>query len=109
MDEEFLNLLAHFSEALQAVTLDFQRIKDQTYQLYKEKEELILENQRLRKILFTKQEMTVEGGQEEKLSTGYANLAYLYQEGFHICHLNFAQKRRGDCLFCQKLLAGSER
>lgn len=109
MDEEFLNLLAHFSESLQAITLDFQKIKDQTYQLYKDKEELILENQQLKKILFSQQKRQMEEVQEPQLGTGYANLAYLYQDGFHICHLNFAQRRRGDCLFCQKLLAGSER
>ncbi len=109
MDEEILNLLAHFRESLQALTLDFQKIKDTTYHLYKEKEELARENENLRKLLFTREEVQVKEGQPQQLGAGYANLARLYEEGFHICHLNFAEKRRGDCLFCQKLLEGPEK
>lgn len=108
MDEEILNQLAHFRESLQAITQDFQKIKDTAYQLYKEKEDLLLENEHLRKLLFAKEEAK-EKETQPQVGAGLKNLARLYEEGFHVCHINFAEKRRGDCLFCQKLLESSER
>ncbi|AZR74418.1 DNA replication initiation control protein YabA [Anoxybacter fermentans] len=107
MDEEILSLLANFWESLQALTLEFQRLKDTTYQLYKKNEELKRENENLKKLLFAKGEAKGKEAQPQ-VGAGYANLARLYDEGFHICHLNFAEKRHGDCLFCQKLLEGPE-
>ena len=111
MDEEILSLLASFWESLQTLTLEFQEIKDATYELYKENEDLRKENENLKKLLFSKKMQTNNNESEdvpEEVGAGYANLARLYEEGFHICHLNFAEKRHGDCLFCQKILEGPE-
>lgn len=39
-----------------------------------------------------------EGGSED------STLLRLYNEGFHICNVKFAQVREGECLFCLGLL-----
>ncbi len=46
----------------------------------------------------------------EKLSTerirgeGFESLSQLYDEGYHICHDYFAQRREEPCLFCLSFL-----
>lgn len=108
MDEEILNLLAQFREQLQVLTSDFQRMKDVVFALYKENKDLMEENENLKKLLFEKEGVKAKEN-PQKVGAAYANLARLYDEGFHICHLNFAEKRRGDCLFCRKFLEGPDR
>ena len=94
MEQDILAALAHFQERIKDISMRFQELRDITYELYKENEKLKEENEELKELLFDKQ----QGGE------AYSNLHHLYNEGFHICHLSFGEKREHDCLFCTQLL-----
>ncbi|MGM0502185.1 MAG: initiation control protein YabA [Bacillota bacterium] len=99
--EEIIGLLAHFQEQLQGMNNDFQKIKDQVYDLYKENKNLKEENNNLKKLLF--EDKNDDARKELKIEQ-HDDLAQLYEEGFHICHFNFGESREGDCLFCMGVL-----
>lgn len=96
MDKEILSALAYFQEEIEELSLKFQKLKDVTYNLYKENRALEEENRELKALVFN-QEVTGEA---------HTNLTELYNEGYHICHFSFGERRKGDCLFCQQLLEG---
>ncbi len=104
--EEILSLLAHFQEELQALNNEFKQVKNKVYKVYKEKEDLEKENRKLKKLLFNNGEVGSKPEQKtsKEVLKSYNNLSKLYEEGFHICHFNFGEKRDGNCLFCKSLL-----
>ena len=93
-EQDILAVLAHFQERIKDISMRFQDLRDITYELYKENGQLKEENEELKQLLFDKQN---DG-------KAYSNLNHLYNEGFHICHLSFGDKREHDCLFCIQLL-----
>lgn len=101
MDDEILSSLAYFQEEIEEISMKFQKLKDVTYELYKENEALKEENKELKKLVFQEDKKEDESHPQGK---GYSNLINLYKEGYHICHLSFGERRKGDCLFCLQLI-----
>jgi len=102
MDEELLSALAHFQEEIERLSQQFKDLQSKTYDLYKENKRLRQENEELRELALKKQD--VEGRDADFSPQAAEYLSHLYEESYHICPLNFGEKRERDCLFCRELL-----
>ncbi|WP_274308703.1 DNA replication initiation control protein YabA [Solibacillus daqui] len=112
-DRNFLDTVMEFEQQLESMQQQFNALKQFVAHMMEEHQTLQTENLHLRTRLeeLLAKEVSVDPQKAElkkepvDIGEGYDNLARLYNEGFHVCHVHFGGSRKGeDCLFCLSFL-----